>query len=535
MKRFVLLQQIQISLPFLMAALVLGMILPVSAAWTTLDITRPVDGQHFQLAAPGMANAAVTRQAIQQRLDYLMDVNFGGGNRGGEVYLPQGDWYIDKPLIMSGDEGIRLVGAGRYLDAHTGTRLSAKDGVTGMQMIQLGYLPNNLHNEGRGCQRELTTDIRQELSGAGMAVAPGTKWGLRTLVQYPPTNGTTVRDVRTDPKRLNPLQWQAAANYKPGDWVQKDGYPYYCRVHPDAGVIPGAWNSHWSDYWTMVYPFEGLFLASPLSAGSYNAATGRATDWGAGQGNFTLDLAYTKNFHGWTANNECAIILGVGQPLEQDSSPVPQCTWWLQLDGERDGCLKFYWRDQSGGEHHLVLCDAKQNPQNAGLYKITIQMDFPNGKIRGWTTLPNGSGLPVASSASLSGASMYAIEQGALSFNAGVHSPQVHHAINCPPDDFTLCGLHMSNANRYADADILTPNGWKLNDNNRFFLNDVSTMASLPLTDHPTAMDNVLEPSGDLKHYGDLVTVQHGAAAGDATQQSFGYLMPLKFSYFQTQ
>jgi len=57
-------------------------------------------------------------------------------------------------------------------------------------------------------------------------------------------------------------------------------------------------------------------------------------------------------------------------------------------------------------------------------------------------------------------------------------------------------------------------------DNERYFLNDASTIGFLPLDVYPTATD----PLNNINQVGTYVAVQHGAGAGDASQRGYGYL-----------
>ncbi len=86
-----------------------------------------------------------------------------------------------------------------------------------------------------------------------------------------------------------------------------------------------------------------------------------------------------------------------------------------------------------------------------------------------------------------------------------------------PPLDITLCGLHTSAGLRYADADDLLGRDGKqpIDDALRYFTNDAQTMAFLPLEDDPPVEGSHTQAM--------LVTVQHGAAAGDAKQKGYGY------------
>jgi len=192
---------------------------------------------------------------------------------------------------------------------------------------------------------------------------------------------------------------------------------------------------------------------------------------------------------------------------------VDRC-WLIVLRG--DGSLVLQLSQGDGGGRQIVPANQCGRP---GMYRMAVQVDAAartvqarlrrGGQDRFARTANDTTSLPEGWRFRRTEYSYFTIP---VSEGGGACANR-----QAPPLDMTVCGLHMSAALRYADTDELLrrDNPQPTDDALRYFASEAGTMAWLPLTDNP--------PLEGTHTQAMLVTVQHGPAAGDAAQRSFGY------------
>jgi len=459
-----------------------------TAVFTTLDVTQAFNG--YAIAAQGEANAAATTQAIQQRLDYVSNAG------GGRVYLPAGTWYINKPLVLD-MHSVELVGAGKGV-----TYLQAASGFTAMQMVADGmsrYFP----------YQPLQSGNWVSLDGVLDSTAPTGLHGIRTYTELP-QGGDHLLVLNSG------HNWSSGTAYAVNDTVQvaigAATVIYVCTTaHTADATNQPSYGANWQSYWVAKVPSDVYFSMDPFSAGAYDATKGRASNW-SGMSAYTLDLSFYNNH----ANTNLPIA-----GTEWGES-VQSIIW--TMDNYMGNLRMIYTLTCADGSSISPQIQSSVNCDAVGLYRVIAQFDFANAVLRIWVKAPGSQNF-----------TCIANHRNDSYFPAGAHfqtsaktsfvfagypngDPYGNGPFLNPPIDRTLCGLHMSNAVRYTDADTCTVlgSGSTPSDNFCYFTNDANTMAYLPLTDN----------GADLQNSGYLVTQIHGAAAGDSGKIGYGYLCP---------
>jgi len=471
-------------------------ILAANLSPSTLDITRPCETLPV---ATAQSTPTETRTVIQSRLDYL-----DARNMRGRVYLPSGEWQIDKPLFMIG-ENKELTGAGIGK-----TILRAADGYRGMPMVNMNvrsYQP----------ERPFHSANRPALTGVLDASIPGIRYGVRTYTEYPCTRFPRESHINV-PAPKNIPGWADGAQYKLNDMVllhplnSQRGIDAVCvQAHAASKDNQPYAGAHWMEYWVLRQPFNIQFVGDPLAAGPYELTTKRATNW-AGMSKFTLDFAFSMNADPTIYRDQWRPLCGV---LTHDAWQWQNRTWMVALRG--DGALEFDLTTAAGIPKTYILTPCKYS----GLYRLSVQVDFTSHTVQAWVRPPDAQEFTrTVNDASLpAGTSFKQSEYGFCCLAAGDSGNLPCDNGNCePPTDITVSGLHTANVLRYADLPTLrrrTGDG-AADDAYRYFTNDHGTLAFLPLTDCPA--------DTEMTTVGRLITVQHGDAAGDAQQKGFGYL-----------
>lgn len=459
-----------------------------------LDITQALGD--IPAVTPASTPDAVSR-AIQSRFDYLAAKNVRG-----RVFLPAGDWIIDKPIFMFGD-GKELVGAGEEK-----TTLRAATGKGAMPMVNVCV--RSYQND-----RPFQSANRPPITGIYDNSVTIPRYGLRSYTEFPAANFPQESHINIKAPEKIP-DWQAGTEYKLHAIVllhplnSQRGIDAVCIKEHTADKNNQPYSgADWQQYWVLRLPFNVQFTGDPLAAGAYNKVTKRATNW-AGMSTFTLDFAFTMNA-------DPAIYKGQWRPIvgafTNNANRPEGRAWMLAL---RDGRLEFSITMASGNAKSWVVADCKQS----GVYRLSAQLDFAASSMQAWAQIPNATSFTrtVYDTTLLANSTFLALEYGFGGICMGESgNPPCDNGNQEPPTDITVIGYHLSATPRYADnAELLTPAGEKLTDNQRYFTNDAGTMAFLPLTDN--------WDTADIDKYGALVTVQHGDASGDAQQQGYGYL-----------
>jgi len=462
------------------------------------------------------ANAQNTRLAIQERLQYQIDNN-QSGSLCVRIYIPAGNWYLDKPIFMSGPNQ-ELVGAGMgvtYLIPYAGDSNNA--GSKGMPMIMAAV---RSYEHCPPYDEPITTANREAVTLDGSV---GTRYGLRTAGQWPLAGTashqapyTTVPEVRMNVVNTTNV-WTPDTVYTQGTWVRdyNCGLPqdlYYCyQSHTSSSGTLGGVNSNqpncggcWDDYWVKVIPFDGMFCTDALANGGLNATKGCPNYWGD-LDKFTLDFCFQWNHNG---------TLGARTLCGVTRSDYDGKIWNLSFD-QNAQTLKFnYYLDNGTSGSIPVAADYGTN----ALYRVVVQVDFTAGVVTSYAKVGNGTWQTNTTTVSTS-RRLKSMEDGVLTIATGNYAGCPHSNgtdITLPATDLTVCGFHLSNTTRYADiSDVINAS-----DNTRYFADDANTVAFLPLTDNPDATE--------VQKTGTLIAVRHGAGAGTFSypQQGFGLLTP---------
>ena len=122
----------------------------------------------------GGAAAGANRAALQAAHDWLRDAGAATGTAG-TIYIPAGDWYIDRPVFLDGS-GIGLRGEGRAQSRILGWGNSHDLIVLGIPRAPLGVAltPDHLVDLFVG------SDGSGPVLDATAVSGPRQRWGLRT-------------------------------------------------------------------------------------------------------------------------------------------------------------------------------------------------------------------------------------------------------------------------------------------------------------------------------------------------------------------
>ena len=462
---------------------------------TKLDISQALGD--LPAVTPASTPDTITR-AIQDRFDYLAAKNVRG-----RVFIPAGDWTIDKPIFMFGDSK-ELVGAGVGK-----TILRAATGKRAMPMVNICVRSYQTERPFQTANRPLITGVYDD----SVTIA---RYGLRSYTEFPSNNFPQQNHINIPTPAQIPA-WQSEKVYQLNDIVllhplnSQRGIDAVCiKAHTSTKENQPYNGADWQSYWVLRLPFNMQFTGDPFAAGAYNPETKRATNW-AGMTTFTMDFAFA-------INADPAIYKGQWRPLvgafTNNASRPDGRAWMLAL--RNDGRLEFGITLSDGSAKSWAVAECKQS----GAYRITVQIDFTGRSIQAWAQIPTATGFTrtVNDTTLPANATFFAQEYGFGGICMGESgNPPCDNGNVEPPTDITVLGYHLSANKRYAEnPELLTRDGKKTTDNQRYFTNDVGTMAFLPLTDNWSARD--------IPTYGSLITVQHGDAAGDAAQQGYGYL-----------
>ncbi len=363
------------------------------------------------------------------------------------------------------------------------------------------------------CNRVHLTDPDHRILDASVS---SDRFGLRTYAEYPATNFPAVSHLATFDK--NPKPWNKGNAYKVNDIIAlpfpgapKPIQAVCIRDHTAADDSAPVKGPQWQQNWILKLPANAQFFGDPLTAGAYDPATGRAGNW-ITMNQFTLDIAFVLNADPKIYPEQrmlCGTVMG-------NASQPHGRVWMLVLRPNGELVFNLTLADQTS--HSIVLakgCSA------TGVYRLAVQLDYPSHTLQGWLAKPGEADLARTCSDSKSipeNSHFIEMEYGFLTITGADNGgPGSANGTFAPPTDITLAGLHMSAGLRYADDDSLRrrDNQKPADDQFRYFTNDATTTAFLPLTDNP--------PEAELKTSGVLVTVQHGPASGDANQKGFGY------------
>lgn len=468
---------------------------------TTLDVTQP-----FEELPPvrSDSSAAEIASGIQARFDALQARQLPG-----RVYLHAGRWEISRPIFMNGD-GKELVGAGVGK-----TVLAAAAGCGGLPMVNLSARTHFTERPLQSCNRVRLTDPAARVLDVSV---PGERYGLRTYAEYPSTQFPAESHLATFVQDAAP--WKKGTHYRVNDVISLAppavNHPLQAvctREHDAADVNSPERGAEWKDDWVVKVPFHVQCFADPLTAGAFDPALQRASNW-AGMQRFTLDFAFTQNAEPKVYKNGrmlCGVVMG--------ETSRPQGKVWMLMARE-NGDLTFDVTLNDGSTRSIKLakgCTA------AGTYRLAMQVDFAAQRVQAWVRRPGEADLARTCDdqrqALPQGARFRPVEFGFFTITgADSGSPAAANGSLTPPTDITVCGLHMSADLRYADNERLARRAdhHATDDLFRYFTEDDGTTAFLPLTDHPA--------DHDLPTTGMLVTVQHGRASGGEGQHGFAYL-----------
>jgi hypothetical protein len=473
-----------------------------SAASNVFDISQPPYS-----AAPGPENAAATTAALNQALRDIAAAN-PDPKASGSIKIPAGDWYINAPIFMS-KVGEGLIGAGVGV-----TKLHAADGFKDMSMIVVGARTNWAGAPTQTCNR-----VTSAMDGT-----VGTRYGVRSYTEYPATNFPATNHSSIVGQK-NRGGWKADAQYAVNDTVvcndiEGRELTFVCTKE-NSNIEPGKADS-WKTHWVAKLPFVVHLNSDPMAAGAKNNANGRASDW-ADMTAFTLDFCFALN---------------VSNPTETYNNAVPLCgvvgvsnsnsnIWQIAYNG-KEGTIYLHYTLSDGVPRSRPLaktCTA------SGIYRLSLQINFAEEKgtrVQAWVKRPadtafsrtfdensaaNPNDFPASCSFRRADNPVFKIAGTGTHFDTNPGTTGV-----ASPTDITVFGCHESNDLRYADSDTLSKRGGTKvpDDNFMYFTNDAGTFAYLPLTENP-----------DEAHVADTginVSVQHGAAAGDAKQQGYAML-----------
>ena len=411
---------------------------------------------------------------------------------------------IDKPLFLTGDHrGLAGAGVGQTL-------LRAADGFRAMPLVNMGVRSFHADRPLQTCNRVRLTDPAARVLDDSVT---GDCYGVRTYAEYPATHFPQVSHAALPtPKPLK--AWAEGAAYAVNDIIAVElpnaRVTAVCvQAHTASKENKPGSGTHWQDDWVLRLGFNMQFFADPLTAGAYNPENKRATDW-EGMDKFTFDFAFTLNgdpavYPDWRP------LCG---PVTNNCANPQGRTWLLAL--REGGQLEFNLTLADGTAKSYVLATKCQ----AGTYRLAVQLDFNTQTLASWLRKPGeGEFTRVVHDTTLpAGAGFKPQEYGYFCVAGGETGNPVASNRADMPTDLTVCGLHLANGLRYADADALRAQETNdpTNDRFRYFAQTPDTIAFLPLTDNPR--------EGELFNYGRLITVQHGGAAGDAAQQGYGYL-----------
>jgi len=525
----------------LLALALLG-VLPASA--DRIDITT------LGAVANNPSYASANATAIQNAID---------NSPGAQVYIPAGTFYLNKPITLD-QSNTSLVG----VDSATSI-LQAAPGYKGMTIINQAWYMQNMGAETTPADRPLLTGIYD-------GSVSGTRYGLRDYTEYPNsgnyhtgvsywgpwqsgyqysvgmmitnngayyvcTQAHTSDNTVTQPGagsnwtaywslRHVMGDWQTGFNYGVGDVVQNglsDGHWanwgawYVCiQAHTSDQTVtqPGS-GSNWTAYWARRRQSWATFDASPFAGGTLlNSSTGQVSHFN-GLDNFTLDIG-VKN------NNSIVYKGSIAQgPYTADQNAV------LYIGTGTGNTLGFSARLDNGTS---VSGGCSEQIQPGEVARLTLQMKR-NGDgshtLALWSYNPGQNKVILLCTATMApGRTLAANEVGSLVFGGSDNGFGINPSQYSYPEDMTYFGFHLSADARYQvgalNSQQLEADGVTVpNDQFRFFDNSANTLAFVPFTDN--WQDSTPHTSSDLYRYGNLISVQFGAAAGDATQQGYGW------------
>jgi hypothetical protein len=466
---------------------------------TTLDISQAT--RQLDAVTPESSPSQIAA-AIQTRLDFLHSHRLPG-----RVVLPLGHWRIDRPIFMNGDNK-ELVGAGKDQ-----TILEAADGFHGMPLLNAGARTSFDERPLQTCNRVWLTDPNQRVLDESVR---GERYGLRTYAEFPAGKSPSTSHLALTAR--NAKNWTLGTAYKTNDVAL---VPAPASARPveavclqdhtaSAGDQPFR-GKDWKSRWVTKIPFHVQFFADPLTAGAYDPATHRASNW-IGMDQFTLDFAFTLNAEPKVFDGPRMLC---GEVMSDTSRPTGY-VWMLM--SHPDGQLTFQMVLADGTTSSIILA---KNCHTAGTYRLALQLDFRSRTVQAWIRRPGEADLQRTCNDTTAipvNGKFQELEYGFFMITGGDSGNVAgSNGTLSPPIDITVCGLHMSAALRYDSAVNLVDLATRkpVDDNFRYFTNDGGTLAFLPLTDHP---DEIALPTTGL-----LVTVQHGPAASDAGQKGYGY------------
>lgn len=443
---------------------------------------------------------------IQNAID---DQNPAWANRE-EIFFPAGVWYINRPIYLD-RVNITLCGE----DQNTSI-IKAAPGYKGMLMLFQAWAIEPPSSEPTQADRPALTDIYD-------ASVTEPHFGLRTYTETP--DAKTYHYGGT-----NKGNWQSGTAYAVGDFVTVGGNEstgvYVCtRAHAseapwistNGDPQPADWlkttpgqGTDWQTYWAKRRFSMASFVAGPFTGGAVlDAKTGETSHFN-NLDNFTLDIGVKNNMtteyvgnifwspmHGNTPifcldtypydiyRTRLSVLLDDGSKIEDI---LPHSI----LPGQASR-MTLQWSKNADNSH--ILAFWRSDPDD-GVVRLAVRKTIP-----AWRTLAS-------------------TDEGA--FSLGVDN--WWGAIYQFTPDATFFGCHFTASARYpvgalgsvqSREDALLPT-----DQFRFFDNAADTIAYLPFTDN--WQDSTPHQHSDLYRYGPLITVQHGAAAGDAGQKSFG-------------
>lgn len=471
-----------------------------SATSNVLDISKPPYN-----ASPGPANATATTASINQALRDLAATNVAP-HAAGRVTIPSGDWYINAPIFMS-KPGEEIVGAGVGA-----TKLHAADGFKDMSMIVVG-----VNTSWAGAPLYAGGRVGSTLDGS-----VGKRYGVRTYAENPATDFPAINHGSVA-GQTHRGDWKAATSYAVNDTVRNNGVDgrelIYVCTKANRDIEPGK-AAAWTTHWVAKLPFVVHLNADPMAAGAKNPANGRASDW-ADMSAFTLDFCVAINASNPVAAYKQAVslcgVVGI-------TSSVPQI-WQLTYHGG-SGTIEMHYTLSDGVPRSAAIA---ASCTDSGIYRISLQFNFADEsgtRLQAWVKRPadtrfsrtfdkntaaNPGDFP-ASARSLRRADNPVFSIGGTGTHFDINS-------GTSPTDITVFGCHESNNLRYADSAAFSRRGGTVvpDDNFMYFTNDLGTIAYLPLLENPDVAD---APNTAIN-----VSVQHGAAAGDAAQQGYAMLV----------
>jgi hypothetical protein len=461
------------------ATFILCLLVPLgalSAEGRFFDIT--VAENDFPVAKPGVANARLTTEAIQRRLDYLSHLN----PTGGRVFVPAGKWFIDRPLVMERG-GLELVGAGR---AATQIRPVPERGA--MQMVHVAM---SRHVPWFPLQKENFVPLQGILDDS----IPVDRFGLRTYAEFP-----TPGQHHTGPQRGD---WKAGSAYKEGDLV-KFAYAYNtpwaaCLADHTADESSAPMTgAEWKKYWTLRIPSTVFSTMDPLSNGPYDPNLQRAAGW-ENVPAYTVDLAWV--------NNDTRPNKSIGGVVWNEN---PMARIWVLYLSEGN-VLRLAW-NLSNPDGTVRQETADLNPPGTpanvvGLFRVALQWDFTGRRVQAWVRFPGDRSFQRTLDRPLPEKTRFMkADRPAFTFGGYPRGVPFSNFIGDPHMlDYTLCGIHMSNIARYREDRDLKRRDTGLAPDDRFsyFTNDHGTIAFLPM----------VERGDNIPDTGYLVTEEFGDAA----------------------